>query len=117
MATAAPSSALETSHDPKVARLREILSTADKGSPVDAFIIPSEDPHMSEYPPDCDARRAFISGFDGSAGTAVVTTSAAALWTDGRYFLQAEAQLGPDWTLMKAGTPGVPEVRLFSSIL
>lgn len=65
---------------------------------------------QSEYPPDCDARRAYISGFDGSAGTAVVTATAAALWTDGRYFLQAEAQLGPDWTLMRAGTPGVPEV-------
>lgn len=44
---------------------------------------------QSEYPPECDARRAFISGFDGSAGTAVVTTDVAALWTDGRYFLQA----------------------------
>lgn len=40
----------------------------------------------------------------------MVTTSAAALWTDGRYFLQAESQLGKDWTLMRAGTPGVPEV-------
>lgn len=39
-----------------------------------------------------------------------MTTDKAALWTDGRYFLQAESQLGPDWTLMKAGTPGVPEV-------
>jgi hypothetical protein len=55
---------------------------------VDAFLVPSEDPHMSEYAPDCDNRRAFISEFDGSAGTAVVTTSEAALWTDGRYFLQ-----------------------------
>lgn len=69
---------------------------------------------QSEYPPDCDARREFISGFDGSAGTAVVTTSAAALWTDGRYFLQAESQLGSEWTLMRAGTPGVPDVRIRS---
>lgn len=44
---------------------------------------------QSEYPPECDARRAYISGFDGSAGTAVVCTDAALLWTDGRYFLQA----------------------------
>lgn len=49
---------------------------------------------QSEYPPDCDARRAFISGFDGSAGTAVVTTDAALLWTDGRYFLQVGAGCG-----------------------
>ena len=46
---------------------------------------------QSEYPPECHARRAFVSGFDGSAGTAVVTSDAAALWTDGRYFLQAGA--------------------------
>lgn len=65
---------------------------------------------QSEYPPDCDARRAFVSGFDGSAGTAVVCTDTAALWTDGRYFLQAEQQLGPGWTLMRHGTPGCPEV-------
>ena len=94
-------------HDPKLIHLRELMALNN----IDAFIIPSEDPHMSEYPPECDARRAFISGFDGSAGTAVVTTAAAALWTDGRYFLQAEQQLGPEWTLMKAGTPKVPEIH------
>jgi Xaa-Pro aminopeptidase len=71
---------------------------------------------MSEYPPDCHARREFIyfiSGFDGSAGTAVVTNAVAALWTDGRYFLQAEEQLSSEWTLMRAGTPGVPDVRIY----
>lgn len=52
-----------------------------------------------------------MSGFDGSAGTAVVCTDTAALWTDGRYFLQAEQQLGPGWTLMRHGTPGCPEVH------
>lgn len=66
---------------------------------------------QSEYPPERYARRAFISNFDGSAGTAVVTSSKAALWTDGRYFLQAGQQLGPDWTLMRQGTPACPEVR------
>jgi Xaa-Pro aminopeptidase len=91
----------------RVERLREAM----KRSGVDAFIIPSEDPHMSEYPPDCHARREFISGFDGSAGTAVVTTENAALWTDGRYFLQAEEQLGSEWTLMRAGMPGVPDIK------
>jgi Xaa-Pro aminopeptidase len=73
---------------------------------------PTPSPNQqSEYPPDCDARRAFVSGFDGSAGTAVVTADRAALWTDGRYFLQAEQQLGPAWTLMRAGAPGVPEIH------
>lgn len=49
---------------------------------------------QSEYPPECDARREFISGFDGSAGTVVVTADVAALWTDGRYFLQARGGCG-----------------------
>lgn len=67
---------------------------------------PSEDPHMSEYAPSCFARREFISKFDGSAGTAVVSADKAMLWTDGRYFLQATQQLGPAWQLMKAGIKG-----------
>lgn len=54
-----------------------------------------------------DHRRAFISGFSGSAGTAVVTDTAAALWTDGRYFLQAEDELDCNWILMKDGNQGV----------
>lgn len=53
-------------------------------------------------------RRTFISGFTGSAGTAVVTKDKAALWTDGRYFLQAEKQLSSSWILMRAGSLGVP---------
>ncbi|KAK9805604.1 hypothetical protein WJX72_007339 [[Myrmecia] bisecta] len=96
--------------DERVAALRREMAEADDGAGVHAYIIPSEDPHMSEYPPDCDDRRRFISHFTGSAGTAVVTTEQAALWTDGRYFLQAEKQLGPGWTLMKAGTPKCPEI-------
>lgn len=97
--------------DPKLVALRELFAKADGGQGISAFIIPSEDPHMSEYPPACDYRRAYITGFDGSYGTAVVTADAALLWTDGRYFLQAEQQLGPDWTLMKAGTSGCPEIQ------
>ena len=73
-----------------------------------AFIVPSEDPHMSEYPPDCCARRMYISGFTGSAGTVVVTRDAALLWTDGRYYLQGEQELAEGWTLMRGGSPGVP---------
>lgn len=75
-----------------------------------AYLIPSEDAHQSEYIADWDARRMWISGFSGSAGFAIVTTNKAALWTDGRYFLQAEKQLDlSNWSLMKAGLPGTPK--------
>lgn len=73
-----------------------------------AYYIPSEDAHQSEYIAGWDARRAFISGFTGSAGCAIITRDEAALWTDGRYFLQAEKQLDSNWKLMKAGLPGTP---------
>lgn len=99
----------------RVSSLRAEMAKANQGEGVHAYIVPSDDPHMSEYAPDCFARRQFISGFNGSAGTALVTTDKALLWTDGRYFLQASQELGPDWTLMKAGTEGVPEVMIFST--
>jgi Xaa-Pro aminopeptidase len=57
---------------------------------VDAFVVPSEDPHFSEYPADCFRRREYISAFTGSAGVAVATADKALLFTDGRYFEQAE---------------------------
>merc|ERR1719201_489672 len=76
-----------------------------------AYIIPSTDAHQSEYIPDHAKRRDFISGFTGSAGTAVVTEKSALLWTDGRYFLQAAKELSDDWTLMKDGLPGTPSVQ------
>ncbi|GJP42339.1 hypothetical protein CLOM_g1914 [Closterium sp. NIES-68] len=94
----------------RLRRLREVMAEVDGGKGVDALIIPSEDPHQSEYMAPCFERRAFISGFTGSAGTAVVTRERALLWTDGRYFLQAEQQLPPGWELMRAGMPGVPSV-------
>ncbi|CEP17177.1 hypothetical protein [Parasitella parasitica] len=75
---------------------------------IDAFLIPSEDAHQSEYGADCDQRRQWISGFTGSAGFAVVSNQEAALFTDGRYFLQASEQLDENWILMKQGLPGVP---------
>lgn len=78
---------------------------------VDAYIVPTEDPHMSEYPPDCYKRREYITNFTGSAGTAVVTAKQALLWTDGRYFLQAEQELTRSWTLMRAGTPTCPDIE------
>ena len=78
-----------------------------------AFIFPSTDPHQGEYVPDHWKGREFISGFNGSAGTAVVTLESAALWTDSRYFLAAEEQLrGTEFQLMKLkieGTPTIPQ--------
>ena len=78
-----------------------------------AFIFPSSDPHNSEYVPPRWEGRKWISGFDGSAGTAVVTLHSAALWTDSRYFLAAEEQLADtEFQLMRErmeGTPGIAE--------
>jgi Xaa-Pro aminopeptidase len=113
MATAtAPALAAAPASDENINKLREVMRAADSGRGVHAYIVPTEDPHMSEYAPDCFKRREFISKFTGSAGTAVITLDKAALWTDGRYFLQGEKELGADWQLMRAGTPGCPEVRL-----
>lgn len=79
-----------------------------------AFIVPSTDAHNSEYAAPCFARRAYISGFSGSAGTVVVTADAAMLWTDGRYFLQAEKELDAScWRLMRAGLPDTPTIPDF----
>ncbi|KAA8497147.1 putative Xaa-Pro aminopeptidase P [Porphyridium purpureum] len=80
---------------------------------IDALIVPSADPHNSEYAAPCFLRRAFISGFSGSAGTAVILRDKALLWTDGRYFLQASTELSGDWTLMKAGMPDTPTIETF----
>ena len=78
---------------------------------LDAFIFPSTDPHHSEYVPDRWKGRQWISGFDGSAGTAVVTLPSAALWTDSRYFLSATKQLeGTEFQLMKLRMPGTPTI-------
>ncbi|KAL4817111.1 hypothetical protein BDW67DRAFT_175036 [Aspergillus spinulosporus] len=75
---------------------------------VDVYIVPSEDSHQSEYIAPCDGRREFISGFSGSAGTAIISLNEAALSTDGRYFNQAAKQLDNNWTLLKRGVEGVP---------
>lgn len=70
--------------------------------------MPSEDAHSSEYIAPCDARREYICGFSGSAGTAVIAHDKAALATDGRYFNQASHQLDSNWTLLKQGLQDVP---------
>ena len=75
---------------------------------VDIYVVPSEDAHQSEYVCAADKRREFISGFTGSAGTAVITADKAALFTDGRYFNQAAKQLDQNWQLMKVGLVKVP---------
>ncbi|XP_024019004.1 probable Xaa-Pro aminopeptidase P [Morus notabilis] len=92
--------------DEKLRALRQLFSKPGVG--IDAYIIPSQDAHQSEFIAECYMRRAYISGFTGSAGTAVVTKDKAALWTDGRYFLQADKQLSSSWILMRAGNLGVP---------
>lgn len=91
----------------KLADLREILRRERIG----AFIFPSTDPHNGEYVPAHWQGREWISGFTGSAGTAVVTLRSAALWTDSRYFIQAEEQLrGSEFVLMRQGMPETPSV-------
>jgi len=76
---------------------------------LDAYIVPSSDPHLSEYVADHWKARAWISGFTGSAGTFAATMEESGLWTDGRYFIQAERQLaGSEIELFKMGNQGVP---------
>ena len=93
----------------RVGKLRDYL----RKNGLAAFIFPSTDPHQGEYVPEHWQTRKWISGFDGSAGTAVVTLSDAALWTDSRYYIAAEQQLqGTPFRLMKDGqaeTPSIPE--------
>jgi Xaa-Pro aminopeptidase len=74
-----------------------------------AYLVPSADPHLSEYAPERWKRRGWLTGFSGSAGDAVVTLKEAGLWTDSRYFLQAEAQLDAEvFRLFKKGLEGTP---------
>ena len=80
---------MKTNIPERIAALREAM----KQHQIDAYVIPTSDPHMSEYPADCWKYREWISGFTGSAGTVVVTVRKAGLWTDSRYFLQAASQL------------------------
>ena len=96
-----------TSVTERIAVLREELRREHLG----AFIFPTSDPHNSEYTADHWKGREWISGFDGSAGTAVVTLASAALWVDSRYFIAAEEQLqGTEFLLMKEKVEGTPTI-------
>lgn len=81
---------------------------------IDIYVVPTSDFHDSEYVGEHFKARKFITGFTGSAGTAVITMTEAGLWTDGRYFVQAERQLeGSTVTLYRMGEEGVPTVDEF----
>ena len=91
----------------RIEALREVMQRDHLA----AFIFPSTDPHQGEYVPDHWKGREWISGFNGSAGTAVVTMTSAALWTDSRYFIAAEEQLrGTEFKLMKLKMPDTPTI-------
>ncbi|MBU0507620.1 aminopeptidase P family protein [bacterium] len=96
----------------RLAALRRLM----KKYKVHAYLVPSTDPHQSEYVPEFWRRREWISGFTGSAGDVIITERKAALWTDGRYFLQADAQLaGSGIKLMKLGLPETPGMTMWLS--
>ena len=96
----------------RVSKLRQLMAE----NSIDAYIIPSADNHQSEYVGEYFKTRAYISGFTGSAGTVVITKDDAGLWTDGRYFIQADHQLeGSGIRLFKMGEPGVPTTEEFLS--
>ena len=92
----------------RISTLREEM----KSKGLSGYFIPSTDPHDSEYVAERWNFRLYISGFTGSAGTVVVLSDKAGLWTDGRYFLQAEEELkGTGIDLFKMGEAGVPSIN------
>lgn len=95
----------------------ELLRKAMKKESIDAYIVYHSDPHISEYLPDHWKAREWLSGFTGSAGTLAVTQEHAALWTDSRYFIQAEQQLkGSGIELCKMGLPETPDIPSWLAI-
>ena len=89
----------------RIKSLRGLMK--EKG--IKAYIVPTSDPHQSEYVADCYKGRTWISGFTGSAGTVIITQDEAILWTDGRYFIQAENELNEsEFKLYKMATAGFP---------
>lgn len=94
----------------RLAALRDLM----REKKIDAYLVPTDDFHGSEYVGDYFKCRKYITGFTGSAGTAVIMQDMAGLWTDGRYFIQAADQLsGSTIELFKSGEPGVPTVHQF----
>ena len=94
----------------RIAKLRELM----KENGIDAYVVPTSDFHQSEYVGEHFKARKFITGFTGSAGTAVITLDEARLWTDGRYFTQAAKQLeGSGVELMRMAEPGVPTINKY----
>ena len=94
----------------RITALRERM----KEKKIDAYLVPTDDFHASEYVGEYFKCRKYITGFTGSAGTAVIMQDMAGLWTDGRYFIQAAAQLeGTGVDLFKMGEPGVPTIHQF----
>src|SRR6185436_6469131 len=105
---------MKGAQSPTVKKRIQALRAKMREHGVQAYLIPSSDPHQSEYVPPCWQRRPWISGFTGSMGDVVVTLRDAGLWTDGRYFLQAASELaGSGIKLYKMGQPGVPTVGEF----
>ncbi|KAJ7803763.1 aminopeptidase-P [Mycena olivaceomarginata] len=90
---------------PRLDVLRDLMQK----DTLDYYIVPSEDAHQSEYVSASDRRREYISGFSGSAGQAIISMNSAYLVTDSRYWLQAQEQLDPNWTLVAAGGPNGPK--------
>ena len=94
----------------KIEALRRLM----RKEGIDAYLVPTADFHESEYVGEYFKCRQFLTGFNGTAGTAVFTMNEAGLWTDGRYFVQAKRQLAGSFvTLYQMGSPGVPAIEEF----
>ena len=94
----------------------EALRQAMRTHHIDAYIIPSGDAHLSEYTPERWKSRTWISGFTGSAGTALVTLDKSFMWTDSRYYLQATNELqGSEMTLQRGDDPDTPTIEQYLS--
>ncbi|VEU39878.1 unnamed protein product [Pseudo-nitzschia multistriata] len=89
----------------------ELLRARMEELSLDCYLVPTDDPHLSEYAPAAYMRRKFLTGFGGSAGTALITKEEALLWTDSRYWNEANMQLDSSlWSLIKQGQPKVPTI-------
>nr|XP_033332361.1 xaa-Pro aminopeptidase 1-like isoform X2 [Megalopta genalis] len=105
-----PTNRQSTSLRLKQLRSEMVRVASIQGPALDGYIVTSDDAHQSESVDPRDMRREFITGFDGSAGDAVITLNKAVFWTDGRYHVQADQQLDCNWMLMKRGREEVPTI-------